>query len=396
MLVRKQQQNYFIRLGDALKTMFSNDLQTICKLQYSSFLKKIDYICSMKDYLVTIAIACLILTSCAKPKRQSKGHIRGTWILTQITENYSNFIHDFPSDEGTLCRIYESDSIFYECMINTMKPGQLQDIMTASDVTIIPRNRIVYTLIEKDGEGHPLYLEDKLKRPITFPNDTSMTIQFHGHTYTWTMAQGMREDRIEEIKEIIANNLHTSDIVKAFVLPTTERKLKVTNHTFAYIIIILLLTVLLIVHITVNIYQKKQHIEQQLIQINEENQLRPQPVRQAIAEVENNFFHSDFYISLRRRITAGERLKEEDWNEVEQQLKSVWPGFSNRLLGLCQMSEVEFRVCLLTKLHVSPSEMATLLSKDASTISTVRSRLYKKVFQHKGSSKDWDNFILSM
>ena len=64
--------------------------------------------------------------------------------------------------------------------------------------------------------------------------------------------------------------------------------------------------------------------------------------------------------------------------------------------SLYSMSPVEYQVCLLLKLNATPSEIATVLCKDASSISTVRSRLYGKVFGKKGSSKEWDEFIRSL
>ena len=60
------------------------------------------------------------------------------------------------------------------------------------------------------------------------------------------------------------------------------------------------------------------------------------------------------------------------------------------------MSELEYQVCLLIKLRITPTEMADVLSRDGSTISTVRSRLYKKVFGSKGGARDWDEFVLSI
>jgi hypothetical protein len=60
------------------------------------------------------------------------------------------------------------------------------------------------------------------------------------------------------------------------------------------------------------------------------------------------------------------------------------------------MSELEYQVCLLVKLRVPPKDIATVLARDTSTISTVRSRLYKKVFGRKGGAKEWDDFILSI
>jgi hypothetical protein len=50
----------------------------------------------------------------------------------------------------------------------------------------------------------------------------------------------------------------------------------------------------------------------------------------------------------------------------------------------------------LLKIRTAPAEIATVLNKDKSTISSMRRRLYKKVFGKEGSGKDWDEFILSL
>ena len=134
----------------------------------------------------------------------------------------------------------------------------------------------------------------------------------------------------------------------------------------------------------------------QLQQIREEHEERPQTVKMAMRNVEEEFFASDEYIGLHQRITCGERLTNEDWTEMEERLKRVYPGFTSRLRNLYPMSELEYQVCLLIKLRITPTEMADVLSRDGSTISTVRSRLYKKVFGSKGGARDWDEFVLSI
>jgi DNA-binding CsgD family transcriptional regulator len=60
------------------------------------------------------------------------------------------------------------------------------------------------------------------------------------------------------------------------------------------------------------------------------------------------------------------------------------------------MSELEYQVCILVKLRIAPKDIAAVLARDVSTISTVRSRLYQKVFSKKGGAKEWDEFILSI
>jgi hypothetical protein len=125
-------------------------------------------------------------------------------------------------------------------------------------------------------------------------------------------------------------------------------------------------------------------------------QERPQVVKQAIESVEASYFASDEYQALQRRIATGDILKDDDWHKIESQVRKIYPGFSSQLRNLHAMSELEYQVCLLIKLRVAPSDMAIVLARDASTISTVRSRLYKKVFDRKGGAREWDEFILSI
>ena len=103
------------------------------------------------------------------------------------------------------------------------------------------------------------------------------------------------------------------------------------------------------------------------------------------------------YDQLRHTIfPIGHLMKEEDWQQVEQLLKTVYPGFTSQLRSLYQMSELEYHTCLLIKMRIAPKDIAAVLARDVSTISTVRSRLFQKVFGRKGGAKEWDDFILSI
>ena len=118
--------------------------------------------------------------------------------------------------------------------------------------------------------------------------------------------------------------------------------------------------------------------------------------QQAMKAVEREFKGSDWYVTIQRRIGHGERITEADWEEIERQLKVVYPNFVRNLSGLCRFSDVEWRTCLLIKLDVAPSDIAQTLHREASSISTIRSRLFQKVFDRKGSSREWDEFIASL
>ena len=50
-------------------------------------------------------------------------------------------------------------------------------------------------------------------------------------------------------------------------------------------------------------------------------------------QVESEFFQSDYYMDLRRRIEAGTTIKPAEWKDLEQRLKVIYPHFSSSLYG---------------------------------------------------------------
>ena len=68
----------------------------------------------------------------------------------------------------------------------------------------------------------------------------------------------------------------------------------------------------------------------------------------------------------------------------------------HKLYSLYNMSDQDFRVSLLIKVRLQPKDIATLTAHSKESIASTRSRLYQKVFGKKGSTKDWDDFILSI
>ena len=111
---------------------------------------------------------------------------------------------------------------------------------------------------------------------------------------------------------------------------------------------------------------------------------------------EETFFHSDYYLSLRQRLYEGPTLKNDEWERLESQMRITYPMFFRRLAELGQLSEVELRVCMLTKLRIPPSAIAIHTCREYSSISSIRSRLYFKLFGKKGGAKELDEFILSL
>lgn len=108
------------------------------------------------------------------------------------------------------------------------------------------------------------------------------------------------------------------------------------------------------------------------------------------------FYHAEVGQLLAERLRQNKALKDADWQLIETRLKEAFPTFRDDLYALYPLSVTEYHICLLTKLEVSPSNMAKLMATAASTISQSRLRMQQKVFDGQGSAKDWDAFILSL
>ena len=99
---------------------------------------------------------------------------------------------------------------------------------------------------------------------------------------------------------------------------------------------------------------------------------------------------------LRSHIKADKALRPVDWRMVEERLLEAFPQFRSTLYSLYELSETEYRICMLIKMDTTPSNMARLLAMGASSVSQSRLRMQQKVFGGSGTAKDWDAFVQSL
>lgn len=306
--------------------------------------------------------------------------IVGVWMLKSETAPDGKVTPSIYT-QYTRCKIYDADSTYYTVQLHAV----------GDEMMIIAHEMGRYRLNDS------VYMERDRVMPFTVIDDTTFVTEFEGYKEMMVRSTTMTEERQQEIRDLVRKYPDEAEApVKHFVLSTTERKLKAENQLFLYIIIVLVLAA---VGIGVYVYQlrkRKREIEQKLAAIEETNALRPELVATAMKQVETEFFQSEYYLTLRHRIEAGENIKPEEWKELDRQLKVVYPSFSNSLYALYNLSPTEYQVCMLLKIRTKPVEIAAVMNKDKSTISSIRTRLCKKVLGKEGSGKDWDEFILSL
>ena len=311
------------------------------------------------------------------------GHERsvvGAWVMKSETSPDGRVTQTIYTGY-TRCKIYDADSTYYSVQLHAV-----------GDEMMI--------LAHEMGRYHfddSIYMERDRVMPFEWIDDTTFITIYEGYQELMVRSSTMTEERMEEIRELVRQHPNDGDSpVKHFVLSTTERKLKAKNRIFLYIIIGMCLVAAGVAVYVWQLRKRKREVERKLAEIEEEHTLRPEVVADAMKQVESEFFRSDYYMSLRHSIEAGKNIKPDEWKELEQRLKAVYPRFSSSLYGLYNLSPTEYQMCLLLKIRTSPVEIAAVLNKDKSTVSSMRRRLYKKVFGKDGSGKDWDEFVLSL
>lgn len=88
-------------------------------------------------------------------------------------------------------------------------------------------------------------------------------------------------------------------------------------------------------------------------------------------------------------------LPESKWGYLEHEMNLLYSNFSSRLRTLYpRISKTELVVCCLIKLNVRNRDIAHIISRSENAISSLRSRLYTKIHCEKGSSKQFNDFIV--
>lgn len=107
---------------------------------------------------------------------------------------------------------------------------------------------------------------------------------------------------------------------------------------------------------------------------------------------------SDIYVRFHAAChDATVRLNEDDWRSLQEELDAKYDGFTVRLYDLYpHLSEIELQICCLMKISISVTQMSMLLGRSKSSISTARTRLYKKFFEKDGKPEDLDVFIADL
>lgn len=141
--------------------------------------------------------------------------------------------------------------------------------------------------------------------------------------------------------------------------------------------------------------------QKKLIEKNSEQIEAKQKVQnQAEGKLKQSDIYKKFH-SVQKEEEKGEEKGEEkkikisssDWQELNKAIDETYNHFSQRLQELYPVTDIELKVCLLLKIELSPQQIAIITIRSKQAISSIRKRLYKKLFNDDGNTDQLDSFI---
>ena len=135
--------------------------------------------------------------------------------------------------------------------------------------------------------------------------------------------------------------------------------------------------------------REKKALEQQIEDMNRKLSLFSGASR------EKAFLNTPIYAAIQSHLgKAGDvPLSDDEWQQLHQTVNAIYPNFREKLTSLTPMNIFEYQVCLLLKIGVKPSEIASLTTHSRESVTSSRRRLYEKAMKKSGKPSDWDALV---
>ena len=151
--------------------------------------------------------------------------------------------------------------------------------------------------------------------------------------------------------------------------------------------------------------EKGNRILQLEAQISEmQQQLSTSPIENMANSIQDaaivHFFHSLSQSHLVKKGDASQLIparaaSDDEWKKLEVAVRLYHPRFYLFIKDNHRLSRLEFKVCILSRLHFEKMEMATLLGVRKQSVTNARASLAKKLF-NLGSAYDLDANLLGI
>lgn len=113
-------------------------------------------------------------------------------------------------------------------------------------------------------------------------------------------------------------------------------------------------------------------------------------------ELKQRLLKSEAYSIATKKLKARKPISSSEWSTIMDDLEGMLSNFRVLLYQAYNLSEQEYRICLLIKMGFKNVEIGILVSRGENTISQMRKRLYTKITGKEGTASDFDRFIKAM
>lgn len=336
---------------------------------------------------IIIAVGALLIASCAGSPHPSTTNADGTFDIRGVWIDTGDSV-----DSHTMVPSYYGDRSIYKIYTDTM----VYKFVKLEDGLFFPATMEAYEL---RADSDTLYTEGHAHIIVERMGGDVFNMRWNGAVQLWRRTTELSPEQQQELmvvadEMLMGGSLFYDEAKHKYLIRILDNIHM--RERMVYLAIFCLLLAAGLAAAFARFYRRHRRMARALEELQEEQRERPALMVETRRRLEEELSASEWYASLHGRLADGHHLAHEEWVEVERQVRSIHPAFRSRLYELYPLSETEYRVCLLLKLRIAPSDIATALCKDASTISSIRSRLYTKVFGKKGSSKAWDEFVAGM
>ena len=97
-----------------------------------------------------------------------------------------------------------------------------------------------------------------------------------------------------------------------------------------------------------------------------------------------------YFTDLAKKAYNGKKPTQKDWEKLTKQYKHYIPHLYARM-KVAKLTDMEFRICMLTHLQYSTSDLAALMETTSSGISNSKTNANKKLFADKSASTLLEN-----
>ena len=326
-------------------------------------------------WMVFMLVGCEVPQEDKQKSVEEDFSITGTWELNELLLLSGQRVDVHTGYEYVWYRFYEDNGTYYAAELNKgnskkpIKPHEMSEFF----FMVSPYDTV--------------YIEHGRMTDLNIIDNHTIGVDRGDYIEIYVKNNKIPAKRVTEIKRYIEDSLRPDHSRKTqYIVPVSST----TDNTSSWIWIIALVACAgsLYAFYKLRFKQKESLTEKDVEERTEK--------KQGKESSEQAFILSDYYIALRPRLYEGPTLKHDEWEELEMQMKSAYPMFFRKLAEMCQLSEVELRVCMLTKLGVPPSAIAIHTCREYSSISSIRSRLYFKLFGKKGGAKELYEFIQNL